>query len=201
MFKKNNTTARPSALPKLGVSGTGFCDAREAPGAIPADGDGGSPAGWLPPRRGHPSALHNLQAGLAEPLGTRLHRVELLERAGRGPVAGPAWPWGGVGSVPLCPRGLHGSGAPPSAAVSPPNISLPAFPLLGRRMDVEALGEGSWGRAWAAVGRAPSPPRAALGPWQGPLAAALLPAGIYNLSLNGNSPGRSPNPPVPLGTG
>lgn len=30
-------------------------------------------------------------------------------------------------------------------------------------------------------------------------AAAIIPAMIYNLSLNGNSPGRSPNSPVPAG--
>lgn len=57
-------------------------------------------------------------------------------------------------------------------------------------MDVEGLPEGSQRCAWAAVGHAS---RAVLGPWQGPLAAALLPAMIYNLSLNGNSPGCSPN--------
>lgn len=70
-----------------------------------------------------------------------------------------------VGSSLSSSQGLRGSEALPSAAVSPPNISPSAFsPCWGRKMDVEALPEGSRGRAWAAVGRAS---RAALGPWQG----------------------------------
>lgn len=63
-------------------------------------------------------------------------------------------------------------------------------------MDAEAAPKGSWGCAWAAVGCAS---RTAPGPWQESLAAALLPAVIYNLSLNGNSPGHSPDSPVPAG--
>lgn len=41
--------------------------------------------------------------------------------------------------------------------------------------------------------------QSSVGPWQGALAAALLSAMIYHLSLNGNSPGRSPDSPVPAG--
>lgn len=97
---------------------------------------------------------------------------------------------GGAGPVPSMNWGLL------SSSFSPKHLSLCPSLSWGRKVDAEAVPKGSRGCAWAAAGHAS---RAAPGPWQGSLAAALLPAVIYNLSLNGNSPGCSPDSPVPAG--
>lgn len=95
------------------------------------------------------------------------------------------------------PHGPMAPGSLPRQRFLPQTLLPLPFPVLGEEMDVEALPEVSQGCAWAAAGCASG---AVLAPWQGPLAAALLHAMIYNLSSNGHSAGRCPASPLPAGT-